>query len=79
LGDIQDFSGQEAMMALSEAFLAWEQQTQERIRQEVSQEERQEERQAIARRLLQQGLPIEAIAQATELSIAEIQSLQRQQ
>jgi hypothetical protein len=48
LGDIQDFSGQEAMMALSEAFLVWEQQTQERIRQEVSQEERQEERQAIA-------------------------------
>lgn len=79
LGDIQDFSGQEAMMALSEAFLAWEQQTQERIRQEVSQEERQEERQVIARRLLQQGLPIEVIAQATELSIAEIQTLQRQE
>lgn len=79
LGDIQDFSGQEAMMALSEAFLTWEQQTQERIRQEVSQEERQEERQAIGRRLLQQGLPIEAIAQATELSIAEIQTLQRQE
>jgi predicted transposase YdaD len=28
--------------------------------------------------LLQQGLSIEAIAQATELSIAEIQSLQSQ-
>lgn len=79
LGEIQDFSGQEEMMALSEAFLAWEQQTQERIRQQVSQEERQEERRAIARRLLQQGLPIEAIAQATELSFAEIQTLQRQE
>lgn len=65
-------------MALSEAFLAWEQQTQERIRQEVRQEARQEERQAIACRLLQQGLPIEAIAQATELSITEVQTLQRQ-
>ena len=68
LGDIQDFSGQEALMALSEAFLEWEQQTQH--------QSKQEERQAIARRLLQQGLSIEAIAQATELSIAEIRSLQ---
>lgn len=67
----QDFSGQEAMMALSEAFLAWEQQTQE--------QSKREERQAIARRLLQQGLPIAAIAQATELSITEIQTLQRQE
>lgn len=58
-------------MALSEAFLAWEQQTQE--------QSKREERQAIARRLLQQGLPIEAIAQATELSITEIQTLQRQE
>ncbi|BAS54382.1 hypothetical protein LBWT_2730 [Leptolyngbya boryana IAM M-101] len=29
LGNIQDFSRQEALIALSEAFLAWEQQTQE--------------------------------------------------
>lgn len=71
LGGIQDFSGQEAMMALSEAFLAWEQQTQE--------QSKREERQAIVRRLLQQGLPIAAIAQATELSITEIQTLQRQE
>ena len=125
LGEIKDFSGQEAIMALSEAFLEWEQQTEERIRQrvlqeveqteerirqrvlqeveqteerirqrvlqeveqteeqirqrvlqEVQQEVSQEERQAIAQRLLKQGLSIEAIAQATELSIAEIQSLQ---
>lgn len=40
---------------------------------------RLEEKQAIARRLLQQGLSIEAIAQATELSIAEVQMLQSQQ
>ncbi|MCU0550712.1 MAG: flagellar assembly protein H [Leptolyngbya sp. Prado105] len=70
LGEIQDFSGQEAIMALSEAFLEWEQQTQE--------QGKQEERRMIARRLLQQGLSIEAISQATELSIAEIQSLQSQ-
>lgn len=82
LGEIEDFSGQEAIMALSEAFLAWEQQTQERIRQEVqqevSQEERREERQAIARRMLQQGLSVEVIAQATQMTIAEIQTLQQQ-
>lgn len=62
LGEIENFSGQEAIMALSESFLAWErqaqerweqqaqerweQQTQERIR-EVSQEERQEERRSL--------------------------------
>lgn len=62
-------------MAFSEAFLQWEQQTQEQARQQA----RQQERQAIALRLLQQGLPLEAIAQATELSIAEIQALQSQQ
>ncbi len=39
-------------------------------------EARLEEKQAIARRLLQQDLPIEAIAQATELSIAQIEDLQ---
>lgn len=78
LGEIEDFGRPEAIMALSEAFLAWEQQNQERLRKEVSQEERQDERRAIARRMLQQGLSIEIIAQVTELSIAEIQSLQSQ-
>jgi pyruvate formate-lyase activating enzyme-like uncharacterized protein len=36
LSGILDFSEQEAMMALSEAFLAWEQETQERSRQEAA-------------------------------------------
>ncbi|MDX2239047.1 MAG: hypothetical protein NW224_00005 [Leptolyngbyaceae cyanobacterium bins.302] len=29
LGEVKDFAGQEALMALSEAFLAWEQATQQ--------------------------------------------------
>ena len=80
LGELQDFSGQEALMALSEAFLAWEQQTQERIEQEViqrvEQRVRQEERQEIALNMIQKNLPLETIAEVTELTIAQIQQLQ---
>jgi predicted transposase/invertase (TIGR01784 family) len=39
---------------------------------------RQEERQAIALNLLRQGLPKEAIAQATGLTMAQVQRLQAQ-
>ena len=72
LGEIEDFSGQETIMALSEAFLEWEQQTQNRISQEV----RQEERRSIALNLLRQNIPLETIAQATGLPIAQLQQLQ---
>lgn len=44
----------------------------------IEQMAKEQERKEIALRLLQQGLPIEVIAQATQLSIAEIQSLQSQ-
>jgi hypothetical protein len=84
LGEIGNFSGQEAFMALSEAFLEWEQQTIEQlrqrviqeVRQEVSQEERLEERQAIAHNMLQDDLPLEQISRLTGLAIADIQALQ---
>jgi predicted transposase YdaD len=65
-------------VALSEAFLAWEQQTQERIRQEVSQEERQEKRQVIALNMLQDNLPLEQISRLTGLTIAQVEELQPQ-
>jgi hypothetical protein len=68
LGEIGNFSGQEALMALSEAFLEWEQQTKERLRLE--------ERQAIALNMLQDHLPLEQISRLTGLAIAEIQALQ---
>lgn len=87
IGEIADFSGQEALMALSEAFLEWErqklleweQQSGERIRQQVEQQVRQEVTQQIALSLLRQGLSIETIAQVTNLSIEEVQRLQSQQ
>lgn len=75
LGDLANLSGQEAIMAFSEAFLEWERQTEERGKQVA----RQETMQTIALRLLKQELSIEAIAQATELSISEIQTLRSQQ
>jgi hypothetical protein len=82
LSEIEDFSGREAVMALSEAFLAWEQETQERIRQEVRQEvsqaERQEERRAIALNLLRKNLALEMIAEVTGLTIEQLQQLQTQ-
>lgn len=72
LGEIEDFSEQEAVMALSEAFLAWEQQTQERSKREA----RQETQQAIALNLIRENIPLETIAQATDLTIAQLQQLQ---
>jgi predicted transposase YdaD len=68
LGEIGNFSGQEALMALSEVFLEWEQQTKERLRLE--------ERRAIARNMLQDDLPLEQISRLTGLVIADIQALQ---
>lgn len=75
LGELQGFSGQEALMAFSEAFLEWERQTQERSRREGRQELQQE----IALKMLSQGYSINAIAEITNLSIDEIQALQSQQ
>jgi len=68
LGEIADFSGQEAIMALSEAFLEWEQQTQD--------QSKQQERQAIALNMLKDNLPLEQISRLTGLSIAQLQQLQ---
>jgi hypothetical protein len=54
LGEIQDFSGREAIMALSEAFLEWEQQHEERVRQRVLQEVQQEVRQRVLQEVQQE-------------------------
>jgi hypothetical protein len=67
LGDIQDFSGQEAMMALSEAFLAWEQQKETQTKE------------AIALKMLRDNLPLEQISRLTDLTIAQLQQLQSEQ
>ncbi|NJR49875.1 MAG: Txe/YoeB family addiction module toxin [Leptolyngbyaceae cyanobacterium CSU_1_3] len=72
LGGIEDFSGQEALMALSDAFLQWEQQHDERLRQEVNREAQQ----TIALKMLREGFSLKQIARLTELDMAQIQVLQ---
>jgi flagellar biosynthesis/type III secretory pathway protein FliH len=90
LGELADFIDQEEIMAFSEAFLTWEQETKDRGlqeglqaglqagRQEGLQAGKQEERVEIAKNLLRQGLQAEAITQATGLTVAQLQDLQGQ-
>jgi predicted Rossmann fold nucleotide-binding protein DprA/Smf involved in DNA uptake len=54
----------EELMALSEAFLEWEQDT------------KMKERQAIALNLLRKNMSLETIAEVTGLTIAQLQQLQ---
>jgi hypothetical protein len=75
LRELETFSRQEAIMALSEAFLQWEQQTKENSKQDG----KQEERQAIALRMLQQGLAVEAISQFTGMSISELERFAKEE
>jgi hypothetical protein len=76
LGELVDFAEREEIMALSEAFLAWEQNTQEQSKQEGRQEGRQEERLDIALNMLRRHLALETIAEVTGLTIAQLQQLQ---
>ena len=85
IGELVDFVEQEEIMAFTEAFLAWEQETEGKGRKEGRREGRKEgrkegqkgERESIALNLLRQGFPLEAIAQATSLTIDQVQVLQR--
>lgn len=70
LGELMDFVEQEEIMALSEAFLAWEQQKESQTRQE--------ERRSLALKMLQENIPLETIARITEYTIAQLQQLQSQ-
>jgi hypothetical protein len=74
LEELADFTSQEEIMAFSEAFLNWEQETENRGKQKGQEAERVE----IAKNLLRQGLATEAIAQATGLTLAQLQALQGQ-
>ncbi|MGG6266101.1 flagellar assembly protein H [Leptolyngbya sp. AN03gr2] len=74
LGEIENFTEQEALMALSEAFLRWEQQHDEQLEQRVRRQQQQE----IARNLLKTNLSLEAIAEVTGLEIGQLQQLQAQ-
>ncbi len=70
MGEILDFSGEEAFMALSEAFLVWEQETQARSRQEG-------EQQIILRQLTRRvgTLPNAIIAQVNALALEQLEAL----
>jgi predicted transposase/invertase (TIGR01784 family) len=73
LGELAaEFADGEELMALSEAYVAWETELKEKSREEG------EQRKAlmIALSLLKQGIPLDVIAQATSLSISQIQQLQ---
>jgi hypothetical protein len=81
LGELTDFAGEEAgLMALSEAFLAWEQEKETQGRQvgnqEGKQEGKQEERRSLALKMLQENLSLETISRITEFSIEQLQALQ---
>jgi predicted transposase YdaD len=64
MGELAEFAEREELMALSEAFLAWEQET------------KSKERQAIALNMLKKNLSLETIAEVTGLTIVQLQQLQ---
>jgi hypothetical protein len=71
LGELMDFLPQEdGLMALSEAFLTWEQETQEQIKAQ--------ERKAIALNMLRENVPSEQVSRFTGLSMEQLQQLQSQ-
>jgi predicted transposase/invertase (TIGR01784 family) len=71
-----EFAIQEEIMALSEAYLAWETELKDTSREEGLQEGEEKSAKAIALSLLNQGIAIEVITKATGLTIAQIQQLQ---
>lgn len=79
LGEIQELSGQEAIMALSEAFLEWERQRDEQLTQAVSQRVAQESQREIALNMLREGFAVEQITRLTGLAIEQVQALQAQE
>lgn len=74
VGEVEDFAGQEALMALSEAFLEWEQATQQRAQ---AQGAVQEARSLVLRLLTRRvgELPDSARSQIEALPIDQLESL----
>jgi DNA-binding NarL/FixJ family response regulator len=67
---LDEFIQQEEIMAMTEAFLTWEKETENKGRQE--------ERRSIVLNLLRQGVASETIAQATGLTMTQIQDIPSQ-
>lgn len=70
MGELTDFIERGEIMALSEAFLTWE--------QEKETQSKQEERQTIALNMLKDNLSLEQIVRLTGLTIEQVQALQAQ-
>jgi predicted Rossmann fold nucleotide-binding protein DprA/Smf involved in DNA uptake len=68
ISELADFTDREELMALSEAFLAWEEQKET--------QSREAERRSIALNLLRENISLEMIARTTGLTIASLQQLQ---
>jgi hypothetical protein len=68
MGELEGFIQREEIMTITKAFETWEQEAENKGRREKEVE--------IALNLLKQGLAIEAIAQATGLTIEQLQQLQ---
>jgi predicted transposase/invertase (TIGR01784 family) len=75
IGKLADLFQQEEIMALSEAYVVWEQETTNKGRQKGQQEGRQERGTEIALNMLQEGISVEMIARLTGLTLSEIQEL----
>lgn len=83
MGELEDFTEQETIMALTEAFLTWEQETHLKGKAEGKTEGKAEgkaegkleERKTIALNLLRQNMALEVIAQVTGLTVEDISDL----
>lgn len=71
VSELADFTDREELMALSEAFLAWEEQ------KEI--QSRAAERNSIALNMLRKRLDLETIAEVTGLTISQLQQLQAEE
>jgi hypothetical protein len=65
-----EFAIQEEIMALSEAYLAWE--------TELKETSEERKAMAIARTMLEDNLPVEQIVRLTGLTLAQVQQVQLQ-
>jgi hypothetical protein len=71
IGELADVFQQEEIMALSEAYTVWEQETTEKGLQAGLQKKGVE----VALNLLKEGMPVETIARVTGLTVSQIQEI----
>jgi Domain of unknown function (DUF4351) len=77
VGELENFLSEETQMALSQAFLEWEQATQQKARQEGQQEGRQEGQRSLILLLLEQRIGQLSQVQSDRISSLNLDQLQR--